>query len=225
MARFTPLRVTAWLQTPVVTDGTLPLDGILFYQACRDRLGERVASEAGAGGGAGGAPVRLLIKRRGQPDWFYACSFAQWRTPLADGLDHWNKRLDTAYAHLLERAGRVIVEKGAYKAYHHPIRYRAALAVDWYCVGDADWIGAMLRTVTHVGGETGQGWGAVLRWEVAPWDQDWSVAGPGGRLMRAVPDLERGTLHCGYRPSYWLAANQARCRVPDDSPVTPLDNP
>lgn len=65
-----------------------------------------------------------------------------------------------------------------------------------------------------LGKETGEGWGAVLRWEVETHPEDWSVHGHAGRLMRAVPDPLGGTLY-GIRPSYWSQRHQFRCKMPD----------
>jgi hypothetical protein len=72
------------------------------------------------------------------------------------------------------------------------------------------------RLAAHLGKKWSQGWGAVLQWDVEPWPEDWSVTGPGGRLMRAVYDPE-GTTQYGIRPSYWHPRNQFPCRLPGGS--------
>lgn len=237
---FEPLRITAWLQCGVVTDATLPIDSIIYYQVYRDAYGHQdMTLPGGDSSGIGeaympfarrnlpydgfryvdGAPLwrgcgdELKITVKEQP-WYYAASFAQWG-PHIDGTDHWNKRFDASLADLIDfgsKRGKVIVEQGAYKAYHMPVFYRHALTITWYVVGDGDVIERLLRQTTHIGKKYAQGWGAVLRWQVDSWEHDWSVWGPDGQLMRAIPD-DKGIL-TGIRPSYWLPRNQVRCLMP-----------
>lgn len=215
--RFRPLTITAWPQCGVISDAFLPIDGLLYYYAHREAYGEQTVTAPGARTG-GGAHVPIPLERRNTQArglWYYAASFAQWSAPCALGSDHWNKRFDQQHADLVDfgaRRGKVLVGEGAYKALHMPIYYRHSLSVSWHVVGDADAICRLLDHCTHLGKKPAQGYGAVLRWEVAPAAHDWSVRGPGGQLMRAVPDPD-GVLY-GVRPSYWLPANQTRCRLP-----------
>jgi len=220
---FQPLRVTAQLRTAVVADRWLPLDGILLYQACRERLGPEQATLPGGGRVPRGISMPLLIVHPGERDWYYACSWAQpqpWWS--AEGLDHWNKRFRTGFADLVDFAGRrgkVIVEKGRYRAHHAPIVYRAAAEVQWYCVGDRRAIEALLSTVTHIGKKTAQGWGRVITWQIEPWAEDWSVW-RDDRLMRGIPVADatgRGAFaiaHYGLRPSYYRRVNQRVLAMP-----------
>lgn len=214
MASFEPLHVRAWLQCGVVTDGRLPLDGILFYQAHRALHG---GIEANAGGGgtehAGSAEIRLLVHEADTPQWYYAASFAQWPDAVVHGVDYWNKRFDEMPSASLTTAGRAETGKGRYKNVRQVCRYRHALHVDWYAMGERQWVRDMLSHVTNVGADTGQGWGAVLRWEVEPWHADWSVRDGDGRLTRAIPS-ERGNAFVSYRPSYWMPANHGLCILP-----------
>lgn len=216
---YEPLRITAWLQCGVASDWTLPLDGIMFYQACRSRWGAQDATIPGAGAYRKQHGNLLPIKRvNAARDWYYRCSFAQWPPHVAEGVDHWNKRFDAALADLIDfgprRRGRVIVEGGRYRAYHMMIYYRHALFVRWYAVGEQDGVRQFLSMVTNVGKKTDQGWGRVLRWQVEPWPEDWSIHGPGGRLMRAIP-APGGEL-TGIRPPYWQRSNQADCQIPPE---------
>jgi hypothetical protein len=240
---YEPLKITAWLQCGVVSDAYLPIDAVLYYQAYRDAYGPEVVTLPGANqSGVGHVPLMLQRRGlpyhgfryadggplyRGQDagrwvvttaetPWYYAASFAQWEGAVAEGQDHWNKRFDQRLADLVDfdgKRGKVIVESGMYKAYHMPVWYRHAPAVSWYVVGDVIWVREMLSTLTHIGKKGAQGWGAVLRWGVAPHAHDWSVYGQYGQLMRAVP-AEQG-VHIGFRPSYWMAKNQTTCQVPE----------
>lgn len=225
MPDFEPLRIRAYLQCGVVSDRHLPLDGALYYQLVREVVG---AQDLTVPGGhryrqslAGKRPLPFAKVENHTPHYYYAASFAQWPEHTIEGLDHWSKRADVREAIALVdfrgRRGRIVTGSGRYKAYRHPIYYRHALYVDWYARGDRAELERLLPWCTHLGKKTDQGWGAVLRWEVIPWPEDWSVRGPGGMLMRAVPD-KAGDCTYGIRPSYWSARHQFRCRMPSPTP-------
>jgi CRISPR type IV-associated protein Csf3 len=217
-----PLRVRAYLRTPVIADRQLPLDGILLYQAHRDKDGPQAATIPGDYSCQGVSTLPLDIVHPGRRNWYYRCSWAQWSHEV-EGHDYWNKRFDTSFANLVDfgdRRGKVIIEQGKYKAYHMPVFYRAALWVDWYCVGDKAEIEFLLSTVTHIGKKSAQGWGRVTRWEFEPTSGDWSVV-RDSRLMRGVSvddaqvlGVEYEKAHYGIRPSYWKANNQMWLAVP-----------
>jgi CRISPR type IV-associated protein Csf3 len=215
----TPLRVRAWLRSGVVADRFLPLDGILFYQAQRDRYGPADVSLPGTYTGVEETILPLSIARQGRPDWYYQCSWAQWPEHTVEGADHWNKRFDQSLAQYVDfqgKRGRILVGEGRYKAYRMPVFYRAALWVDWYCQGNQAGIEALLRCVTHIGKKGAQGWGRVIRWEVEPAPEDYSVW-RGKTLMRGVPADEapgREVLRYGIRPSYWNPDNQWLLALP-----------
>lgn len=93
--------------------------------------------------------------------------------------------------------------------------YRIAQYIDWYCVGWTEEIIDLLRFCTHIGKNTGDGWGAVLRWEVTEWPEDWSIRGPQNKLMRAVPlQQDKNGFMYGLRPSYWNPRHQFICKMP-----------
>jgi CRISPR type IV-associated protein Csf3 len=220
---YEPLRVTAHLRTGVVADRWLPLDGILLYQAARAQLGDQVVTVPGGSPAPGGVSVPLKVLHPGEDHWYYACSWAQpqpwW---AAEGQDHWNKRFDNALADLVDfggKRGRVIVEKGEYKAYHMPVHYYAAAGVEWFCIGDRAEIARLLATCTHIGKKASQGWGRVAGWQVEPWAEDWTVR-RDGLLTRAVPIQdalpgEAGRLmFYGLRPPYYRKENQLPVVMP-----------
>lgn len=217
-----PLRVRAWLRTGIVCDKYMPLDGVLLYQAHRDAFGPQDVTIPGEYTPTGQiSTLPLGIVHPGRRNWYYQCSWAQWSHEV-EGRDHWNKRFDSQFAHLVDfgnRRGKVIIEQGQYKSYHMPIFYRAALWIEWYCVGDAQRIGHLLSTVTHLGKKACQGWGRVYRWEIEGIDEDWSVW-KDSRLMRGIPiddAVGHGKVnlaHYGIRPSYWKSSNQMMLAVP-----------
>lgn len=232
---FENLRVRAYLAAPVISDEYLPLDGVVFYTLARKDFGEQVATFPGqkAEMPDGVKRTPMPFERRRSPDynrrqgrrlWWWACSFAQWPAHTVEGKDHWNKRFDERYADLVDfgegrggkpKRGVVVTKSGKYKAYHQPVFYRHALYVEWYCVGDRAALEALLPFCTHLGKKAAQGWGDVLRWEVAAWPEDWSERGPGGRLMRALPvgPGEEGT-RFSIRPSYWNPHHAFPCKLP-----------
>jgi CRISPR type IV-associated protein Csf3 len=225
---YVPLRVRAWLRTPVVSDVWLPLDGILLYQAVRDDIGRRVNNVPGASLMAqpknGEMIGRLPLKTVHAKDWYYRCSWAQWG-PNVDGQDAWSKRFDQTYSELIDFSGKrgvVHTSRGTYKGYRTPIFYRSALYVEWYCVGEAERIRYLLSTVSHIGKKTVQGWGRVIRWDIDEISEDWSVW-KDGRLMRGIPRYhwprELGNPQTGWygiRPSYWDRRNQMELVIPDN---------
>jgi hypothetical protein len=214
---FEPLRITAWLECPVVCDRYLPIDGVLYSIAMREKYGCQEFTQSGSDHEPRVTGVQLPLKRVDGhlPSWYYASSFAQWDGEVAEGIDHWNKRVDESLCYLVDfrgRRGKIDTKSGPYKGYHMPIFYRHSLAVRWYVVGEPQEVRKLLRFAGYLGKKTSQGWGAVSKWEVEPHSEDWSVHGPDGKLMRAVPAAS-GTLY-GFRPSYWLRKNQALCLLP-----------
>ena len=225
-----PLRITAHLRTDVVADRWLPLDAILLYQANRQALGPEIATLPGGVDTQGASTLPLEIIHPGRKIWYYACSWAQpqpwW---VAEGQDHWNKRFDQGFAHLVDfggRRGKVIIEQGRYKAYHMPVFYRVAEEVEWYCVGDKARIGALLSTTTHLGKKRSQGYGRVIKWEIESIEQNWSIW-KDNKLTRGVPQddalqliQEHGkfelfnVIHYGIRPSYYRKDNQMMLAMP-----------
>jgi CRISPR type IV-associated protein Csf3 len=214
---FHSLKVTAHLQCGVIDDGFLPLDGILYYYAMRERYGPQVSTQPGQDHEVRVTGVSLPILRVNEhgPLWFYAASFAQWGI-VAEGKEYWNKRFDFSAASLVgfgNKKAKVDIASSEYKAYHMPVFYRHSPTVSWFIECEPEWLSGLLPHITHLGKKTSQGWGAISRWEIEPQKQDFSVYGPAGELMRSVPSEVGGILY-GFRPSYWLPKNQARCALP-----------
>ncbi len=217
--RLEPLHIRALLRTPIVADQYLPLDGILLYQAHREKAGFQAITLSGEYVQQTISTLPLDIVHPGRRQWYYRCSWAQWPDHTREGRDYWNKRFDSSLADLVDfqgQRGKVIVEQGEYKAYHMPVYYRAALWVEWYAVGDRQEINQLLQTVTHIGKKTVQGWGRVYQWQISPFSDDYSVW-YGNRLMRGIPANEAPGFSSGVygiRPSYWNKANQMMLALP-----------
>lgn len=223
MSSYEALRITATLQTPVICDDRLPLDGVLFYFAMREKFGFEVTTIPGNAVIGEDGDKRKIVPLKvgyrnvaGENFWFYRCSFACWVGTVAEGRDYWVKRFDSKESAIVDfkgQRGKVVTKSGKYKGYRMPVYTRHALAVRWYAVGDREGIDRLLRFCTHLGKKGSQGYGAVLAWQVESWQHDWSIDSPRG-LMRAVPAASG--LLVGFRPSYWSPDNQTICALPDD---------
>lgn len=216
--QFENLRIRAYLQTGVVSDQFLPLDGIVYAQVVREKMGERDYTVPLANTIPEGQNINLPFRKAMMRSdaWFYKCSFAQWPQHTIEDQQTYSKRFDLKLSDIADfgkNKARVHTSSGFYKSYHVKQYYRHALYVEWYADGDRAELERILRFCTHLGKKPGQGWGSVLRWEVMPWPEDWSVRGEGNRLMRAVP-AENGKYVYGMRPSYWLPKHQFNCVLP-----------
>lgn len=220
-APFKNLRIRAYIQTPIISDQYLPLDSILYYHLVRREVGEKTHSLSGESNVRKGMNITLPIKKRGPKNdyWYYACSFAQWAENVVEDSSFKVKQGDWLRhsEHLSDKVRKVDNQRGKYKAYHIKMYYRHVTHIDWYCVGWPDKIAELLKFCTHLGKNTGDGWGAVLKWEIVEWPEDWSVYGFNGKLMRNLPklDQENGGFLYGLRPSYWNSRHQFYCRMPD----------
>ena len=217
MSDFKQLRIRAYLQTGVISDQFLPLDGILYYHLVREQMGEKIISKPGESNVRQGGNVTLPIKKAGPKGdaWFYHCSFAQWPQAVVEDQTFYVKKLDLQHTGLIDRkVKRIDTSRGQYKAYHINVYYRHAEYVEWYCTAWPDKLKNLLRFCTHIGSKTAQGWGAIKEWEIKEWPEDWAIRGPGNRLMRAVPVMGDGFLY-GVRPSYWNSRHIFPCKMPD----------
>ena len=212
---FIPLRIRAWLRCGVISDEYLPLDGIIYYHAVREKYGEQDYTLAGQGNihDDGGIILPFSKMNRESDAWYYACSFAQWPERYVDAQEAYSKRLDVTQAVDMvdfgKKVGKIDTTRGEYKNYRNTVHYRHALYVDWYAKGDKDEIERLLTFCTHIGKKTSQGWGEVIRWEVVEWPESWAVRDSAGKLMRAVPiAADRTPFVYGLRPSYWLPKHQ-----------------
>ena len=216
---FIPLRIRAYLQTGIISDQFLPLDGVLYYHACRRELGAQSSTKPGESNvrESYGVSLPLLKCNRDSEAWFYACSFAQWPEGTITDKESYSKRFRLKYSDLIDfqgKRGKIYGSRGRYKSYHIEVYSRHALYVDWYVCGNRENLEKLLPFCTHLGKKTSQGWGQVLRWEIEETRQDWSIRGPDNKLMRAVPSKKHPFLY-GIRPSYWNPKHQFTCLMPE----------
>src|SRR5690349_3255598 len=122
-----PLRITAYLQAPVICDDRLPLDGVIFYFLARKRFGFQPSDRLKRT--VDQVALQDVLRKKwitvGDRDyWFYACSFACWVGTVAEGRDYWTKRFDTKLSDIVDfkgKRGRVITQNGKYKGYRMPV--------------------------------------------------------------------------------------------------------
>jgi CRISPR type IV-associated protein Csf3 len=216
---YEPLRIRAYLQTGIISDQFLPLDGVLYYHKVREEMGEEIITKPLESSVREYQHISLpfTLKMKDSEAHFYSCSFAVWSPDMVEDQQTYSKRFDLKYSDMIDfgkKLGKIETARGRYKMYHIKVYYRTATYVEWYAHGWKDDIEKLLKFVTHLGKKTSQGWGAVLKWEVESWKEDWSVRGfEDNRLMRAVPVKQNGFLY-GVRPSYWNPKHQFPCLMP-----------
>lgn len=231
-----PMKVTAHLLDGRIagTEPYFPLDSILAAEWIRREHPDRYYEPPPPGVKEGWieAPLPLERRRGAGPLWYYACSFNVTR-PEAEYVTYWHRRFDDhleRYIDFKGRRGKVDEGSGRYKAYRMPLNIMILPRLEWYAVGDLDAVRELCQGVAAIGKKPAQGYGIVERWDVEPWAEDWSVMGPGGVLMRAVPvaelpaeaaeaeaGVDAGTCRrriYGLRPPYWQRENQMRVWMP-----------
>lgn len=213
---FEPLCIRAYIQTPIISDQFLPLDSILYHHVIRERFGAQDYAIPGKNFISEEIRLPFEVENERRRDWFYHCSFAQWSQDMHEDQSTYCKRFDLKLAHLIDFQGKtekISLSGGRFKNYYIKVYTRIATWVEWYVQGDRVEIERLLPFVTHLGKKSAQGWGSVLRWEVESTTADWSIHGPDGRLMRAVPS-ESGAFIYGIRPCYWEPIHQFNCEMP-----------
>lgn len=215
---FKNLRIRAYIRSGIISDQYLPLDGVLYYHLVRREMGEELITKSKESNVKAGANVTLPIKKSGPKNdgWFYACSFAQFSGSVVEDSSFKVKSGDwLRHSEYFKANKKIAITRGKFKNANIKLYYRHCTYIDWFCVGWPDKIAELLQFCTHLGKNTGDGWGEVVRWEITEWPHDWSVRGENNKLMRNVPllDPDRGFLY-GLRPSYWNPKHITNCLMP-----------
>ncbi len=220
MSNFQPLKIRAYLQTPIISDKFLPLDGILFNHFIRDIFGAKDITKARESTVSEYSGKNLPIQKRNtnDEDWYYACSFAVWSPDTTRDTIEYAKRFDTDlavdYVDFGKKRAKVDTSRGENKNYFIKEYTFNAPFVDWYCRGDKQKIKTLLAFCTHIGKKSSQGFGSVLSWEVEETERDWYKMDNAGNTMRAIPS-QKGTHIYGIRPSYWHPRHQTKVLLPN----------
>lgn len=209
------LKIRAYLQTPVISDGFLPLDSFLYYQHVRNILGAEIIAKPNEPTIKDTDIPSLPLHKSGENEkWFYNSSFAIWPKCTIEGSSFKVQQGDWVryLQYLSDKAKKIDIMRGKFKVNHIKLYYRFARYIDWYCLGNLEKIQKLLNFTTAIGKNTGDGWGQILRWELQEVEQDYSVFGKNGELMRAIPSASG--IPYGIRPSYWDKEHIFTCQLP-----------
>lgn len=155
-------------------------------------------------------------------------------TQNAIGTDNWVKHSDfqAPFAQgLLDlgNAAQVNTSSGLFKSYYENPVVRLIGPVTFYGVGNATKVRDLLSYIPALGKKSSAGWGAVSRWDVDPWHEDWSTYSPDLGLMRPMPPEEIAIdpapymlRDVGVKPPYWKPYSQKLCYVPNVFQSPPL---
>ena len=242
------LVVRADLMSPVILDRWLMLDGILaaaviedpdhrqrsrYYRNYRRMVKRhgleetrRIFKEKGWEiPVAGGHFLPLAVWGHGHKHglWVYCSS---WAIPgeYEHDLVHFSRRLNFEQVDqwVEPRQKRVYTGKGEFAAKWMPFQTMVTEYLTWYVRGLRDEIESVLVNVHSIAKKRRRGYGVVRQWTVEESENDYSVFGPGGKLMRPVPARLLETLGVQgefeyalttYRPPYWDARYVARCAI------------
>lgn len=214
----TPLRITAHMRGAIsLPGGGIAIDGLLAWaQSQVDGLpplqpGDPVVS------------VEIPIAR--EPGGrFHLASFGIWEAERHD-MRWINRRPVVAEAQLYgdAKVRRLNIGTGPNKGYRIPLETIRLLddRIDWYAIGDADPIRALLALVSYLGKKRSVGNGAVESWTVKPcepWGDGFPVVRRGNAL-RPLPldwlglaDPEPGQMPITY--PYWMYERGETVAVP-----------
>lgn len=197
---FEPLRVTAHMERELaLPSGALALDALLAAAvALRDNLPPAFTS-------AELTPIEVpLMREPGGRFHLASFSIAEWD---AHSLRWVNRRFPVAEAQAFGEAKlrRIQITSGPCKSYRLPLHmsYAKDDVIDWYVIGDAAEIEALLGLIRYLGKRRAVGYGRVSRWTVEPCE-----AWPGfpvlrdGQPLRPLPPDWPGLAACetAYHP-------------------------
>lgn len=213
-----PMRMRAYLLDGRVagTEPYFPLDSILAAMWIHKRYPE-LCYQPVVGDFI---QADLPFERRGNGEsWYWACSFNVAK-PIGEYVTYWNRRFDDQYEQYIDfkgKRGKVSASSGRYKAYRTPLNVLLFDYLEWYAVGDIDEVRELVEMVVAIGKKPAQGFGLVDRWEIVPWDDDWSEV-RDGKVTRALPRLPDGCRGIikpfGLRPPYWDIKNKQVVYMP-----------
>jgi CRISPR type IV-associated protein Csf3 len=219
------LKISCKVNDIVSTDGLFPLDSILAAEWMRQNYPEEYYND--------GAKENLIepelplaqIEIAGHKVW--AASVAQYKLH-GEYVHYWHKRLDQYLTgRNIDKPKRINVSSAEYKNYRMPINIMLINNLTWFCVGEPGKIKDLLWGIKSLGKKRSQGFGMVEldhmgkpAWNVEEWPEDWSVYGPGGKLMRIIPfddEIKKDMVirRWGIKPPYWLNENQVIAVIPE----------
>src|SRR5699024_7466285 len=133
----------AYLQAGIISDQFLPLDGVIYGQYVREKLGPKDITLPNEVTLPKDLDIQLPFRKAMMRSdaWFYKCSFAQWSDDMIEDQQAYSKKFDLARSDIVDfggRAQKVYRKRGKYKAYRVKVYYRHASYVEWYADGDKE---------------------------------------------------------------------------------------
>lgn len=125
-----------------------------------------------------------------------------------ESMQFWRKRFRQGRVDLT--TGAPNLTNGTYRDWNMPLPLLVVPRMVAYAVGDMGRIRHELRrSIKYLGKKRAHGRGAVVRVEVEPTPEDWSII-RDGRLQRWMP-YQDGTRLVRPRPPYWNTVGRVRC--------------
>lgn len=218
-----PLRVRAWLLSPVAFDARegMPLDGVVSWAAVL-AMSSELPDDAFAAVPRGqfvDLPVPFAEADVGG----HRIARASWATTSPDARELVRRKRKRADVEAYGLKGKVAVNGGEWKALDLPVPVVAATWLEWWCVADRAQLLPLLSMVHGLGRDRTRGVATIEGWEVDRVAENRSLVWHG-RPTRALPiaDLaECSSVYNGATPRvtsvrapYWRRDARALCAVP-----------
>lgn len=201
------LRIVIELESPVVADPWLCLDGVLQSQVLH-----RIKIDLMDLDHSDVYDIPVPIEIVGRAKQYPACSIA-----VIGGQRH-----STIWAKIWHSAVNLdahVDQYGSEIRYRMPMRYHDSLTAVAFCRGRGDTIERLLNHAHAIGKKRSQGYGRIKKTRIELVKEDYGVIA-NGIAMRPIPveeldayDTDHASI-AGYRPPYWHAQNQCLCALP-----------
>ncbi|HEY80060.1 MAG TPA: hypothetical protein G4O05_03140 [Caldilineae bacterium] len=188
---YEPLKVTAWLASPIVYQAELPyLDAMVEWVVLHRTRKNVTLDPAAAPPEPGAVPSPILREQIG------GHLVPRASAAIAAGpeyLEHIGTRIDTSHVHLLDadRHRRYLTTGGEFRAYYLPLRLLQSEQLVWFAVGNRRALYSAVKLIRSLGKKRSYGYGRIAKWEVEPIERDMSwwaaIDGRGSLLMRPLP--------------------------------------
>ncbi|MFW5720780.1 MAG: hypothetical protein ACOCWW_00175 [Bacteroidota bacterium] len=192
------LKITAYLKRPLLTNGDMYLDAIIYSYCAREQLGEdwywnklEMSQKL--------QNIKLPIQK---VNGLYMCSRAKYK-PKKEFVEYWRKRFQDGdqfekYCNLGKKS-KLYVNMGVYKNYNMPINCILTDKIEWIIIGDKEEIEKILKNIYTVGKKRSQGYGMVKEWKIEETKK---------RGERHFPvhnkNIKEKKFFCSLKPPYFL---------------------
>jgi len=148
-----------------------------------------------------------LLKQRIGETWVWRASALFPEGETGESVWYWRKRFRRHRADLT--TGSPNLQMGTYRDWQTPVPFLLCHRLVAYASGDAHEVRRLLREVRYLGKKRAHGHGRIVRMDVEPWPEDWSLSREG-RAMRWLPDQD-GLRIVRPRPPYWHSHGAIPC--------------